>query len=224
MKSTLFKLTSPIFELVDSEYQLFDEIYSIPTLPAYAFLNHNILRTNTVVAELDHIPDYELLDNTLRVKRICPGVQGEIRICLLTLHYAAIRDYRLLFPHINDQDLKQRLGHFAEEADNAFESGAWMSFTIMAISVVEGILFNIFGNKKLVDLINEANSYTIIDNVEKDLLHNARQVRNRIHAGQFKEPLADRCFSTDLYVLYDQLVKKDWIKLKECIGSSALMT
>jgi hypothetical protein len=61
MKSTLFKLSSPKFEVVDEKHQLFDEVYSIPTLPAYAVLNHNITRTSTVAAELDNIPDYELL-------------------------------------------------------------------------------------------------------------------------------------------------------------------
>ncbi|MGD8913559.1 MAG: hypothetical protein PVJ68_12575 [Candidatus Thiodiazotropha sp.] len=213
MKSTLFKLSSPKFEVVDEKHQLFDEVYSIPTLPAYAVLNHNITRTSTVAAELDNIPDYELLENTLRVKHIIPGSQGESRVCLLTLIYADIRDYGLLFPHIDDHELKQRLGQFAEEADNAFQGGAWMSFTIMAISVVEALLFNIFGNKNLSVLIDMASSISIINEKEKGLLDDARKVRNRVHAGQFKKPLADRCFGTDLYVLYDQLLKKDWMKL-----------
>ncbi|MEJ2622596.1 MAG: hypothetical protein P8163_20815 [Candidatus Thiodiazotropha sp.] len=214
MKSTLFKLSSPIFEVVDKDYQIFDEVYSIPTLSAYAILNHYIQRTNTVAAEIDYIPDYELLENTLRVKRVKPALQGELRICLLTLIYADIRDYGLLSPHINDPDLKQRLGQFAEEADNAFQGGAWMSFTIMAISVIEGLLFNIFGRKNLSKLIDMASNNSIINEKEKDLLHNARKVRNRIHAGQFKKPLADRCTGTDLYVLYDQLLKKEWMIIK----------
>lgn len=210
MKSTLFKLSSPIFEIVDEENQIFDEVYSIPTLPAYAVLNHNIVRTNTVVAEQDIIPDYELVENTLRVKRIRPGIQGELRICLLTLIYADIRDYSLLFPHIDDTELKVRLGQFAEEAYNAFQGGAWMSFTIMAISVIEGLLYYIYGPSKLSKLIYLARYNSVISEMEEDLLHKARTVRNRVHAGEFKKPLADRCFGTDLYVLYDQLLKKDW--------------
>jgi hypothetical protein len=214
MKSTLFKLSCPEYEEVNQEYQLFDEHYSIPTLPAFAVLNHNILRTNIVMAELDHVPDYELLENSLRVRNIYLGPQSESRVCYLTLYYADIRDYKLFFPHIEDYELKYRLGQFAEEADNAFHGGSWMSFTIMAISVIEGLFFNIFGDSKLNKLIEDAHSKKLLDMKEKDLLHEARKVRNRVHAGQYKHPLADRCYGTDLYVLYDQLIKKDWSKIK----------
>jgi hypothetical protein len=131
----------------------------------------------------------------------------------LTVYYAGIRDYALFFPQVSNIYLKNRLGEFAEEANNAFEGGAWMSFTIMAISVIEGLLFNIFGSKNLVDLIDMANINAVIDDKEKVLLHDARQERNRVHAGKFNEPLASRCFGTDLYVLYDQLVKKNWMDI-----------
>ncbi|MEW8200746.1 MAG: hypothetical protein AB2653_12445 [Candidatus Thiodiazotropha endolucinida] len=210
MKSTIFKLTNPKYKLVDKQFQRFDEIYKVPTLPAYAILNHDLIRNATDVDGLDNTTDYEIIEDTIRIKRVDLIPEGLHTNCSLTLFYAGIRDYSLLFPHISDPKLKERLGQFAEEADNTFQNGSWMSFTIMAISAIEGLLFNEIGNKKLNQLIEKAHEIGILNTNEKALLHSAREVRNRVHAGLFKEPLADRIFGTDLYVLYDQLIKKDW--------------
>ncbi|MEW8459005.1 MAG: hypothetical protein AB2653_01720 [Candidatus Thiodiazotropha endolucinida] len=210
MKSTIFKLTNPIYEIVDNQFQQFDEIYKVPTLPAYAILNHDLNRNAPDIDGLNNTTNYEIIEDTIRIKNVDPIPEGLTTICSLTLFYAGIRDYSLLFPHINDPKLKERLGQFAEEADNALQNGSWMSFTIMAISAIEGLLFNEIGNKKLKQLIDKAHKIGILNNNEKELLHSAREVRNRVHAGLFEQPLADRISSTDLYVLYDQLIKKDW--------------
>ncbi|MEW8693424.1 MAG: hypothetical protein AB2535_20500 [Candidatus Thiodiazotropha endolucinida] len=210
MKSTIFKLTNPVYELVDKQFLQFDEIYKVPTLPAYAILNHNLIRNASDIDGLNNTTDYEIIEDTIHIKRVDPVPEGLQTNCSLTLFYAGIRDYSLLFPHISDPKLKERLGQFAEEADNSFQNGSWMSFTIMAISAIEGLLFNEIGNKKLNQLIEKAHKIGILNTNEKALLHSARKVRNRVHAGLFEEPLADRNSGTDLYVLYDMLIKKDW--------------
>lgn len=210
MRTTVFELSRPEVHVREQRFGLMDEVFYVPTLPAYAILNHR-LEYRSSMWGLDYKVNYEVEDSCVKVIGVKQKLPMEVSVCSLTVHYAGIRDYSLLFPSVNDLGLRGRLGELAEEADNAFHSGAWMSFTIMAISAMEGLLISELGVEgTLSELIKKALQHEVINESESMLLHNAREVRNRIHAGRYAEPLADRSSGTDLYVLFDRLIKKDW--------------
>ncbi|MES9925709.1 MAG: hypothetical protein ABW152_16630 [Candidatus Thiodiazotropha endolucinida] len=211
MNSTIFILDSPHFEQVNKQFQTFDEIYRIPTLPAYAILNHKLDYRNNSVDWIQESIVCTIKDDIVRISGTEHGPSQIFNShCSLTIFYAGITDYSLLFPFIIDEDLKIRLGQFAEEADKAFQNSSWMSFTVMAISAIEGILYNLFGRNDLHKLINKAEAKNLITSNEKELLLEAKNTRNRIHADNYKEPFPTRKLGTNLYVLYDRLIKKDW--------------
>ncbi|MFK5949662.1 MAG: hypothetical protein QM500_12935 [Methylococcales bacterium] len=212
MKTTVFKLIDPIFEMTNKNSDLVKEIYIAPTLPAYAILNSEIERSCETM-DLMYTPEkHEVLGNRIIVRNVHPLLPTEVRTATLTVNYSGIRDYTLLFPQVMNEKLKERLGQFAEEAEKAFDVGAWMSFTIMAASVLEGLLFDVYEKHHFHELIKSANENDALTNNEADLLNNVREIRNRVHASRYDQPFSDRKISNDLYVLYDRLIKKNWIK------------
>lgn len=222
MKTILFELRSPDIER--GAFGPVDEVYKVPTLPAYAIVSNG----------LDYQPgfgqqgrfEHEITGDKVRIKSVPEWLPTETRRAVLTVHFAGIRDHSLLFPSVERVDFKSRLGEFAEEAEAAFANGSWMSFTVMAISAIEGLLHDAFEKKTktwekrkekhggLELLIDYATDKGALEGYEGALLHDARRVRNRIHAGRFSEPLADRASATDMYVLYERLLKKDWNQIK----------
>ena len=226
MRTALFELTSPVIERQDPLFSRVDEIYTIPTLPAYAIVSHS-LDYQSAVGLHDHIGNVhtDIFKDTVRIKSVPARLPTESRRAIITIQYAGIRDHSLLFPSVENADLKIRLGEFAEEAENAYANGSWMSFTVMAISAIEGLLSDAFGEPikawdkrdvrgDLARLILYAIEKGALDANEGALLDGARKVRNRIHSGRFSEPLANRSSATDMYVLYDRLLKKNWDQIK----------
>ncbi len=212
MKTTVFKLASPSYEQIDPHFDIYDESFSVPTLPAYAVLNHHIDCDRTYMGDYMGNNGYEIVGDKVTVKGVRGGFPGEITTAVLTIQFSGIRDYTLLFPQVENDSLRTRLGQFAEEAEKAFEVGAWMSFTIMATSVLEGVLFDIYDKYHFHELISAANADDVITEDEAGLLDNAREIRNRVHASKYQQPFSDRKISNDLYVLYDKLIKKNWGK------------
>ncbi len=45
---------------------------------------------------------------------------------MLVIHYHGLKDYSLLFPWVNNNDLRKRLGEYYKEAELNFDSGAWL--------------------------------------------------------------------------------------------------
>ncbi|MDH5190057.1 MAG: hypothetical protein OEW89_02280 [Gammaproteobacteria bacterium] len=212
MKTTVFKLIDPIFEMVDENSDLVKEIYIAPTLPAYAILNSEVERSCETI-DLMYMPArHEVSIDRIIIDGVNSLLPTEVRSATLTVNYSGIRDYKLLFPQVTNKRLKERLGQFAEEAEIAFDAGAWMSFTIMAASVLEGLLFDVYEKYHFHELIDLANENGAITNDEADLLNNVREIRNRVHASKYKQSFSDRKVSNDLYVLYDRLIKKNWAK------------
>ena len=134
-----------------------------------------------------------------------------LRSVTLAITYTGIRDYSLLFPHVKNEALRNRLGQFAEEADKAFDEAAWMSFVLMAGAVIEGMLMARFGKKLgFYDLINQAGDKGILSPEEQAQAHQVRDARNLVHAGRFEKPFVDRKLAMDTYIVYDRLLKRRW--------------
>lgn len=125
----------------------------------------------------------------------------------LTVYHAGIRDYRLLFPHIDNLELVARLADFAEEADKAFESQAWFSYVVMAGAVVEGLLWYHFKKPNFNWMINLARKNELLSASEVDLVNEVREARNLIHAEKFQTVIPGRQLALDISVTYDRLIK-----------------
>jgi hypothetical protein len=129
----------------------------------------------------------------------------------LLVHHFGIKDYSLLFPQIDDVDLKARLGLFYEEAEKTYEQSAWLSFSLAAGAVIEGLLFahQKQPNKKFEDLINDKQQ-NLLTETEKALAHLLRNHRNLVHANRYTKPFVSRSDALEGYVLMTTLVKRGW--------------
>lgn len=213
MKTTVFELTGGSFRSFYNTQGAQDRVYTIPTLPAYAILTtsleyhdpgrfdefgngmsprHSVDNDSVIIHNVSGLPDMNSDGNRLIV------------------HYAGIRDYSLLFPHINNPEKQMRLGQFADEADRAFESSAWMSFVIMSSAVVEGLLSEYFKGKFMA-LIQQAEAENLISTSEAESLQTVRLVRNQFHTNKYSGAFADRTLAMDVFTLYDRLLKRHWI-------------
>lgn len=129
--------------------------------------------------------------------------------CRLTVHYHGIRDHRLLFPQIRNHDLRSRLAEFYAEADLVFDTGAWLSFTLLASAIYEGLLgwrLNDF-RSPFSSLIKAANGAQIIDAAIKRILESAKDARNLVHASKFDAPLGGRHQAMDVRITLDRLIR-----------------
>lgn len=211
MKVTTFRIGNPKYEQIgEPVFGSTKAYYKVPTLPAYAIIDSRLDLENSMHTDAGYVlPHYELLNDCVatagRFQDIFQSPSG-----ILTIYHNGIKDYKLLFPHIENDSLKVRLGQFAEEASNAFESQSWVSYVLMVGGVLEGLLYNQFGNKKFQTLINEANDKDLITDEEATLIDRVRIARNKIHACKYNEIIADRKTALELSTAYDRLVKRDW--------------
>jgi hypothetical protein len=216
MKTTVFKLIDPSSERVEPIFGPLDTVYRIPTLPAYSIIDHSFDSTEYSPYETGgHRAIYRLQDDCLHIE----GVKNEFfhkGIDRFVIHYAGIRDYSLLFPHIEDQSSRSRLGRYAEEAEVSFESGAWLSFMMMAGAVIEGLLdectpssANTFDK-----MIKKAEVESTLSEKDALLCHKVKYARNLIHLRRHGEAYIDRSLAMDTYVFYDELIKRHWGVLK----------
>ena len=85
-----------------------------------------------------------------------------------------------------------------------------MSYILMVGAVLEGLLFNKFGNKTFSELIEKSTKEKLIGNDEGKLFDEIRATRNRIHASRHMEPYSDRKTAIELSVVYERLLKRNW--------------
>ena len=129
----------------------------------------------------------------------------------LVVHYHGIRDYPLLFPHVPDAQLRERLGKFYEEADTGFDNGLWLSFALMCGALYEGLLYAHFGkSKKLAEMIELAHAEKIIDDAAARIMHEARELRNLVHADKSPCPFVSRLQAMDMRKVMDRLIQDAW--------------
>ncbi len=191
-----------------------DLIFKIPLLPAYAIeytefsvpdqLNENQKR-------LIEGKNYFIENNKLIWKYFEPPlfiVDAKYR---LTVHHHGIRDYKLLFPYIENDILKQRLGDFYREAEIAFENAAWLSFALTCGAIYEGILFSISQKDSTFNiLIKDAGKLGIIDEKESEIMHVVRKLRNLVHGNQYIQPYVSRLQAMDMRTVMNKIIKRDW--------------
>ena len=80
----------------------------------------------------------------------------------------------------------------------------------MVGGVLEGLLFNEFGNERFIKLISLAEESELISGEEVKLIDDARQFRNRIHASKHNEGITDRKVVLDLSTTYGRMIKRRW--------------
>jgi len=211
MKVTTFRIKNPKFEALGNPvYGARKAIYDVPTLPAYAIIDSRLEMIDWVHNDIGYSPPrYELLENTVSTPATLTHDFGDSS-GILTIYHNGIKDYELLFPHVEMSSLRTRLGQFAEEADKAFESQSWISYCLMVGSVVEGLLYNQLGDKNFFNLITAAHEGGIITDEEFTLMDNIRKTRNKIHAGKHEESIANRTTALELSTVYDKFIKRNW--------------
>jgi hypothetical protein len=187
-----------------------DALFYLPILAAYAIHHSKVEMENAIHSDNGYQqPNYVIENNAVILKNIGHGIFSP-STGVLTIYHAGIKDYSLLFPHINNESLRQRLGQFAQEAGSAFESQSWMSYVMMVGAVVEGLLFNQFNKDNFSQLINLAGESEILDVEEVAVIHEVRKLRNRVHASKHEEAFADRKIAMELNVIYERLLKRQW--------------
>jgi hypothetical protein len=187
-----------------------DALFHLPILAAYAVHHSKVEMENALHVDFGYQqPKYVIENDTVRLKNIGSDMSSPHR-GVLTLYHAGIKDYSLLFPHINNESLRRRLGQFAQEAESAFESQSWMSYVMMVGAVVEGLLFNQFNKDNFCELINLAGENGILDTNEVTVIHEVRALRNRVHASKHEQAFADRKIAMELNVIYERLLKRQW--------------
>ncbi|MFP7414352.1 DUF4145 domain-containing protein [Priestia filamentosa] len=128
------------------------------------------------------------------------------------LHFHGIRDYSLLFPWIDNTELRNRVGKFYEEAEKNFEQGAWLSFALMCGAVFEGMLYaklNMPQNNTFFDMITEAYKKSRIINLQqKEIMNDVRHARNLIHSNKFNLDYITRKKAMDIMSTMNKLIKQ----------------
>lgn len=220
MKSEMLILEDPCFagSKESAMHGIYDLIYRVPYLPAYALINHHL--DNSSQQDLDGLGQsqaYELRSDSLILwnqKILLPDHCPEIR---LTIQHAGISDHSKLFLYVKERSLRKRLGQYASEAEKCFESGAWASFVAMVGAVVEGILLSLLpGSDKFAGLLNRARDKGFVTEAEYQVLDQVRNARNLImHAGRHKSDFIGREEAMQVFAVYYRVVRKDWEKIME---------
>jgi hypothetical protein len=214
MQVTTFRLENAEYtEPSNPAFNDGDALFHLPILAAYAVHHSKVEMENALHVDFGYQqPKYVIENDTVRLKNIGSDMFSPHR-GLLTLYHAGIKDYSLLFPHINNESLRQRLGQFAQEAESAFESQSWMSYVMMVGAVVEGLLFNQFNQSNkhnFTKLIKLAEESGILNTSDVTVIDEVRKLRNRVHASKHKQAFADRKIAMELNVIYERLLKRQW--------------
>ena len=213
MKTTVFQLLNPQERTTNPLFDVSETIYTIPTLPAYSVIDVTLDYLDRSSVETGNFrPAFIIEGDKIRVSGTSTFWGRSSDKNRLVVHYAGIRDYRLLFPHIKDLSVSKRLGQYAEEAEVSFEAGIWMPFVMMAGAVIEGLLDDCtpaaFG--KFEKMIDRAQDQKILTENDALLCHRVRHARNLIHSRRHSEAYVDRSLAMDTYVFYHELIKRHW--------------
>lgn len=210
MKSILFEVTPEDIEssvLDDGEYPYLWKLY-IPILSAFSVEYFTIqygelvtFSTKNDVVNGNFITVESGIDSNDWNKNLT-----------VVITYNGIRDFSLLFPWIDIEDLRIRLGEFYEEADKSFETGAWLSFALMCGAVFEGMLF-----AKLSSSTQETNYFNLLEMgrqshlIKEDQYTNmnkVRELRNLVHANKYNRAYIMRKDAMDIRKTLSELLKE----------------
>lgn len=212
MKTTVFAAAGMTIKANDAYNRV--QAVVVPTLSAYGVEwaeftppPHVDVGYRSLRSEVDFKIEGDLIEFASPV--VC-SLMGGLGNSVLVVHYHGIRDYEALFPQIAELRLRTRLGRFYEEAEITFENGAWLSFTLMAAAVYEGLLgWRLRArNQTFAQLIECSLSQQIIDQHEERILTSARESRNLVHAARFADPAVTRTSAMDMRTVMDGLIRK----------------
>ena len=219
MKTTSFNLGEPKYKIegTESAFSCYSAHFTIPSLPAYAISSHSLAGINA-----DPVNGYVFsASEIINDKLIVHGMQ-EIHQYLfvgpsvLTINYIGIRDYKLLFPQIENKGIKERVACFMEEADKNFDQCSWLSFAIMAGAANEGLFNDLtedvdstFGK-----LITKTKRLAIFEDSDYETLEFLVDSRNLIHAGRYKDEYISRNMAMKVRLSLDELIKADWCEIR----------
>jgi hypothetical protein len=213
MKSAIFDGTQMVG--VSNYVQEGVTAVSVPTLSAYAVEYGEFTPPPNVDTghRVLHFPsDFTIAGDSLVFSSPLSLLFGGLAPCHLVIHYHGIRDYRLLFPEVEDPGLRGRLALFYEEAEMTFNAGAWLSFALMAGAVYEGLLLWKVGERaesdRISDLIKQAAAENVITEHERRILCVAKENRHLVHAGRYHEPWVGRAGAMDMRAVMDRLIRK----------------
>lgn len=178
MKTTIFSLKNPRVETSQALSQ--KTIFDVPILSAYAIEFSELFGGNRYDQTSDLI-EHQIFESTVHTRNHLL-FNDNIK---LKIYYHGIRDYSLLFVHVDDPQLRKRLGEFYHEAETSFEACAWLSYSLMCGAIFEGLLFDkIKENIKFINLINTALNKGLISEHEASVINDARDMRNLVHANR----------------------------------------
>jgi hypothetical protein len=211
MKTTVFTGAQMAVQSYDSSEYV--ATVDVPTLSAYAIEYAEFTPPRDVDAGYHLFPsgqEFNIADEKICFSTGLSLKFGGFESCRLVIHYHGIRDHGLLFPQVTEPKLQARLGQFYEEADAAFERGAWLSFALMSAAVYEGLLgWKLQASQdKLFKLVDTALKNVIIDARESRILHTARKHRNLVHASRYTDQWVQRAAAMDMRTTLDGLIRK----------------
>ena len=185
------------------------QIFPVKGLNAYA-ISSAVLSYNGQANRVGHEPFF--ITGTDLVCNTSLFVASDV-LELVVYHYG-IRDYSLLFPLVSafDDERAARLGRFYQEAENAFNTEAWLSFMLMSAAIFEHLLyFNLgspAGMTTLYDLSQEARRRDVISAAELTVVDSTRRSRNVIHCNKMNEVYISRSEALDARALIERLILK----------------
>jgi hypothetical protein len=223
MQVTTFRLENAEYtEPSNPAFNDGDALFHLPILAAYAVHHSKVEMENSIHLDTGYQqPNYVIDNNCVILKNSDHGVFSP-STGVLTLYHAGIKDYSLLFPHINNESLRHRLGQFAQEAESAFESQSWMSYVMMVGAVVEGLLFNQFNKDNFSQLIKLAGESAILDLNDVAVITEVKALRNRIHASKHEQVFADRNIAMELNIIYERLLKRQWQAIQPHLADAVI--
>ena len=90
MKTTVYKLTDSRLENTDPLFDVYDEIYKIPTLPAYAVLSHSLDYNLMYLDSYDNHQGYELFDDYMVIQGVKKLFHIEYSLCFIKCQHCIL--------------------------------------------------------------------------------------------------------------------------------------
>ena len=208
MKSKFFNL-----DINDSGWNLASKSNSkkielrIQTLDAYAIESSELKLYGIFDNGIIHLHEdvhYQIKQDRIIIDKVIIGLIKQIQ---LHINYQGIYDYKLLFPSVAEQQLKERLSQYYIELESAFESQAWLSFSLMAGAIFEGMLTCVLDKKDTFhNLIFSASENDLLTEDEVKIIDKSRKDRNLVHSNNSLGNYPSRQDAMRIKAVLDKLI------------------
>ncbi len=227
MKRLIINLRNDKIQEIDSKHCK----YQFDSLPAYAISGSVIYIGGIIWVEHHHfrinVQTGEIIIGTSKADLLYAGADNDITLCV---DYHGIRDYKLLFPDIKNENLKNKLALYYEEAEKTFENNCWLSYTLMCGAIFEGLLRNKYSKINISKIIQSSQKYVSpkyrnyqktnadffdyihysldikdITQVIAEIFEKTRNSRNNIHPNKDSD-MVDRLSAMDIRTTMDQIL------------------